>query len=175
MTEILLFRICLFLLFLIAVFKTGDWKSWQKYYPTVLFVIAVNLAASFLTYHYILWGYNPDLLIKTQTTIELFNSFFMLPATTFIYLSRFPRALSPYYYISFWVLLYASLEFIDHYIIGGISYSNGWSWFFSLLFDIAMFSIIRIHYLKPILGWIVTLLLSVVILLVFNFMSGEFK
>ncbi len=46
MTEILLFRICLFLLFLIAVFKTGDWKSWQKYYPTVLFVIVVNLVAS---------------------------------------------------------------------------------------------------------------------------------
>ncbi|WP_371375119.1 CBO0543 family protein [Sporomusa aerivorans] len=176
--EVLIFRVCMVLFFLLAIVKWGDWKNWRLFYPTVLFVMVVNLAASFLTYHHILWNYNPDFIVKTQTAVELVNSFVMLPATTFVYLSQFQRIgtrLYQYGYIALWVVFYSCLEFIDHFLVGGISYKNGWSWATSAMFDIAMFSIIRIHYLNPLAAWVLSFMLTAVIITVFNFMSGEFK
>lgn len=177
MLEILIFRIVLLLSFMISALFFCDWKNWQKYYPTAIFVMAINLFASFLTYHHILWNYHPDILIKTQTTVELINSFFMLPVTAFIFLSRFPTStkLYQYGYVFLFACIYAGLEFIDHYIVGGISYKNGWSWKFSSMFDCVMFSIIRIHYSNPLLAWVMTFLLGFIILIIFNFRSGEFK
>lgn len=175
---ILIFRFCLVLAFWLAAVKWADWKNWAKYYPTILFVMVVNLAASFLTYHHILWNYNPDSIVKSQTLIEMVNSFFMLPATTFIYLSTmsaFPTKLCKLACMSFWIVLYACLEFIDHFIIGGISYKNGWSWPASAIFDIAMFSIIWLHYLRPLVAWTLSFAMTAAIILMFNFMSGEFK
>lgn len=140
--------------------------------------MVVNLAASFLTYHHILWHYNPDIFVKSQTVVELVNSFVMLPTTAFVYLTKFPEQrakIDQAAYIALWVLIYAGLEFIDHYIIGGISYKHGWSWLASAIFDIAMFVIIRLHYVKPILAWGSCLVVTVIIISGFNFMSGEFK
>ena len=173
---ILFFRLCLVIGFLLATWRWGDWKSREKYYATVLFVIVVNLAVSFITYHHMLWSYHPDVLVKAQTTVELINSFLMLPSTAFIYLSNFPtnNKLYQYGYIIIWVSIYSSLEFIDQ-SLGGISYKNGWSWLSSSILDCAMFPILRLHYLKPLWAWIITFLLTIVILVLFNFSSAEMK
>ena len=174
---LLAFRVCLVMAFIVAVLKLGDRQNWQKYYPTILFVMAINLAASYLTYHHILWYYNPDILVKTSTTVELINSFVMLPSTAFIYLSRFPAGsrLNQYSYIVFWVCIYSTLEFLDHYIFNGISYKHGWSWSSSVIFDFAIFTIIRLHYLRPAWAWGVSLIVATVILSMFDFLQGEFK
>jgi len=174
---ILAFRICLLLLFVIAAMLLTDWRNWQKYYPTVLFVIVANQLVSFLTYHHDLWFYNPDILVKTSTTIELINSFVMLPATTFIYLSKYPirDKLYQYGYIALWACIYGGLEFIDHYIIKGISYGNGWSIASAATFDVAIFSIIRLHYLKPLHAWGASIVILALIFVMFGFTSGEYK
>jgi len=176
MWHILFFRLCLVIGFLLATWRWGDWKDREKYYSTVLFIITVNLGASFITYHHILWNYNPDVLVKTQTTVELINSFVMLPSTAFIYLSKYPshNKLYQYGYIILWISIYSGLEFIDH-SLGGISYKNGWSWLASSIFDCALFPILRLHYLKPLWAWIITFLLTAVILVLFNFASAEMK
>ncbi len=70
--------------------------------------------------------------------------------------------------------MYSIVELLDH-TIGGISYQHGWSWQFSTLFDYAIFSIIRIHYTKPVWAWGITFLLGAGILTVFNFGSAEMK
>lgn len=173
---IFLFRIGLVGIFLFAAWRWADWKGWKKYYPTVLFVMVVNLAASYITYHHTLWGYHPDPLIKTESTVELVNSFVMLPSSTFLFLSNFPEGskLHQHVYILLWVVLFSSLEFIDK-TLGGIYYSNGWAWQISALFDIVMFTIIRIHYLSPARAWLITLFFTGIILFVFNFGSVEMK
>lgn len=174
----LIWRICFLVSFLYSAWRWGDWKNWQKYYPTVLFTMVINLAISFITYHHVLWKYNADALVTTQTVVEIINVFFLLPAATFIYLSRFPNSSSFMYqgsYIALWVVLFGSIEFIAHYIIGSISYDNGWAWPISVFFDVAMFSILRIHYLRPAFAWFITILLSIIILSVFNFSSAEIK
>ncbi|MPN52259.1 hypothetical protein SDC9_199915 [bioreactor metagenome] len=139
--------------------------------------MVLYLAASFITYHHALWYYNPDFLVKTETMVEITNSFIMLPVTAFIYLSNFPDSLRlyQYRYILLWAGLYASLEFFDHYIVGGISYENGWSWLNSGIFDVVIFSTIRLHYLRPVWAWIVSFVVLTIILFSFDFLLGEFK
>ncbi|MDF2570669.1 MAG: hypothetical protein K0R55_2273 [Sporomusa sp.] len=177
MLLVFVFRVCLLLLFLIAALKFGDWKNWQKYYPTILFIMVINLVASYLTYHHTLWNYDRDILVKTHTTVEFINALVLLPAVAFTFLSKFPVSTKfyQYGYIALWVLIFSSLELIDHYVVGGISYENGWTWPSSFIFDIAMFSILRLHHLKPIWAWIASALMTVIIFILFNFTSGEFK
>jgi len=174
---VLLFRICLFIGFLYAVWKWGNWKNWEKYYPTALFMMVVNLSANFLTYNHPFWNYSPDVLVNTQTTLELISCFVILPSTAFIYLSQFPSnsKINEYGYIVLWVLIYSGLEFMDHYLIKGIYYTNGWSWLSSTIFDFAIFSILRLHYLRPFWAWIVTILLAAAILMAFNFDPAKMK
>jgi hypothetical protein len=172
-----IFRICLLSLFLITALKFGDWKNWRKYYPTVLFVIAINLAVGFLTYHHALWKYKPDFLVQTQTTVEMLNAFVALPAVAFTFLSQYPDK-NVYYqfgYITTYVFIFGLLEFIAHFVVGTLCYENGWSWPASILFDFAIFIILRLHYVRPWWGWSATLLVGIIIFILFDFRSGEFK
>ncbi|HWR07132.1 CBO0543 family protein [Sporomusa sp.] len=178
MLLILLFRVLLLSSFLITAYKIGDWKNRQRYYPTILFVMVVSLAESFATYHHVLWNYNPGLLVKTHTTVEFLNAFVLLPSVTFIFLSKYPFNGTRFYqsgYITLWVLIFSSIELIAHYIIGSISYKNAWSWSASFILDIALFSITRLHYSRPVWAWVFSLIVAITVLIVFDFRSGEFK
>lgn len=173
----LIFRIFLISGFLFAAWKWGDWQNWRKYYPSMLFVMVVNLSASYITYHYPLWIFNDDFLVSTEMTVEFLNTYVNLPATALVYLTKFPadglgKKLS---YISCWVLLYGLLELIDNKIIGGISYANGWAWPYSVLFDLAMFLIIWTHHVKPLWGWGMAVTTAIVILTTFGFGSAQIK
>ncbi|VBB05637.1 Hypothetical protein LUCI_0847 [Lucifera butyrica] len=174
---ILLFRIFLVLGFLLSAWKWGDWENQEKYYPTILFTMTVDLSVSFLVYRHSLWNYPPDALVKTQTVAEFINCFFILTATTFTYLSKFPAGNRLYQiaYMVLWISIYSGLEWIDSQVIKGIYYTNGWSWSSTALFDCIMFSILRLHYLKPFWAWIITFLITAFILVVFNFASAEMK
>lgn len=175
--SIFIFRIFILFIFLFSAWLWGNWKNRAAYYPTVLFIMVVNLSVAFLTYHHELWRFNPDILVKTHTTVELLNAFIVLPSVTFLYLSKFPdnNKLHQLSYLLLWVGIFVGVEFIAHYIVGSLSYYNGWSLKVSAVFDIAMFSLIRLHSLRPIIAWIATLVLAVIILLIFDFISAEFK
>lgn len=176
MLEISIFRIVFLLIIIIATFYFGDWRNLKRYYPTMLFVMAVNLSSCLLTYHHDLWYFPPDSLVKTNTVVEMLNSYISLPSTAFIFLSNYPssRGLIQYAYIALWVFIYSMIELAD-YIVGGISYHNGWSWQISTLFDFALFSFTRIHYSRPLWAWGLTFILGAIILIVFNFSSAEMK
>jgi hypothetical protein len=176
MLNILIFRIILLSSFIIIAYTLGDWNRIEKYYPTILFAMVVNMTVSFLTYHHILWHFNPDYLVKTYTLVEMLNSYIVLPSTVFVFLSKLPSSsnILQYVYIGLWIIIYSLIELID-YTIGGISYQHGWSWQISTMFDSAIFSILRIHYTRPIWAWGITFLLGAVILTVFNFSSAEMK
>lgn len=174
---LLCFRVVLVSSFLIAAWRWGDFKNWQRYYPTILFVMVINLSASFLSYHHGLWNYSSDAVITTETTVEFVNAYINLPATVLIYLSHFPAngTLQKIIYGGFWVALFAALEFTDHYVLGGIFYTNHWGWSHSVIFDMFMFYIIRVHYLSPWKGWFFSLLVAVFIIVQFGFLTGEMK
>lgn len=173
---ILLFRISFLVGFLLAAWQWGDWRRWQRYYPTLLFVMVANLTAGYLTYQHPLWDFNPDAFTTSETMVEVLNTFVLLPATTLIYLSNYPAAgpVRQARYILAWVLLFAAIETADT-LAGGITYFNGWSLAHSILFDCVMFPIIRLHHLRPPLAWLASLALAFYILFAFGFFTAEMK
>jgi len=174
---ILFFRLSLLSVFLMAAWKWGDWRNWQKYYSSMLFVAFVDMSAAYIFYHHPLWIFGPDAFVHTETVVQFINTYLVLPATTLVYLSKFPSTGRGHQcaYIFMWVLIFGALEFIDHTIIGGISYGNGWSLRTSVFFDFAMFTTIRIHYTRPLLGWLAALVGAIIILAIFGGWSAEIK
>ncbi len=175
-TVIILFRIGLLAGFLLAAWRWGDWRRWRRYYPTLLFVMVANLAAGYVTYHHPLWDFNADTLAVSETTVELLNTFVLLPTAALIYLGSYPAAgpARQARYVLAWIMLFAAIETADT-LIGGISYFNGWSLGHSVLFDCVMFPIIRLHHVRPPLAWLASLAVALYILVAFGFFSAEMK
>lgn len=173
---VLLFRVCLLSGFLLSAWKWGDWKNWQKYYSTILFVMVANLSAGYISYHHPLWIYNDDAIFTTEASIEYLNTYLALPAVTLIYLSNFPVAGTAHKcaYVLMWVVVFSTIEYIDTQI-AGLSYSNGWALKYSIVFDYFMFLIIRTHYVRPLWGWLLAVMMAVFILATFNYFSAEMK
>ncbi|MHC0037040.1 CBO0543 family protein [Pseudoneobacillus sp. C159] len=133
-----------------------------------------------LSDRYPMWSYNPQgydrELGLTNSHISLSIMLIKYPATILVYLGKFPSqgAIKKILYISFWILFYGLNEMID--VKGNlIKYDNGWSLWWSILFNIAMFIILRIHHLRPPLAWALSILFVVFLWKVFEVPSTVFR
>ncbi len=148
----------LYAAFYIAIaLKWGDIKGWKKYYSTILFFILGDMLYQWLfTDFYPMWRFSPygiDVeLGVTNTFIALSIMLIKYPAIILVYLHKFPTQLkSQIIYILLWTLLISINELLT-LSAGGIIYYNGWSYAWSVLFALVMFIILRVHFLKPLLG-----------------------
>ncbi|MFZ3579590.1 CBO0543 family protein [Virgibacillus sp. DJP39] len=148
------------LFFLIAAIRWGDWRNWQKYYPTILFFILMDLFYNYLLYEYPMWEFHEGDIPVLHYEVFIVLSFIIVryPATILIYLGNFPAGkLKSIFWITFWVLLYTIVEVIDLYL-GLISHHNGWNLGWSILFNVVMFLTLKIHYHKPLLAWCISII-----------------
>ncbi|KAA0549931.1 hypothetical protein FZW96_00855 [Bacillus sp. BGMRC 2118] len=143
-----------------------DWKNWKSYYPTIQFYIICNLFYNFIFYNHTLWKYNSVTISwLSHTLIETGFTLLVLPILIMIYLRYFPENKKPFLYIAVWVLGFTLLEYLAEKKELFI-YENGWSILWSGLFNLIMFSILRIHYRNPITAFLVSI---PVILILFQF------
>ena len=151
------FQIIVTIVSLLAAWKFGDWKHWELYYPTLLFTVLVNFVYNLISYNFPLWEYESPLLKTTGSDLLLNLTAF--PALILLYLTHLVRLLQsqkryvPLYLLG-WIVFLASLEWTS-YNLGFFSYHNGWSIWWSLLFDCIMFPVIWLHFKKPL--WAVAL------------------
>jgi hypothetical protein len=91
-------------------------------------------------------------------------------ATLLLYLSRYPTA--GIYKQAIWtgifVIAYTLSEVLNCFL-GKITYEHGWSLGWSALFDLAMFPLLRVHYLNIGLAWALADALGLFIWLHFGF------
>lgn len=176
MEVLLLFRALLLSGFICASLYWSDWPNWRIYYPSMLFVMLVNLLASYLSYHHTLWFFQPDALITTHTALNLLSTFSVLPLTALLFLSRFPagRLKHRLCYITGWVVVYAAIELADGQL-GGISYRNGWSLWHSIFLDCVMFPLVALHHHRPLPAWLLTGLTAAGIMIGFGFTDAPMK
>ena len=154
------------ILFICLCFKWGDWKNWKLFYPTILFYIISNLSYDILTYSKPLWLYGGS--FWNDTFASYFVVFVSFPPLIILFLSNFPiKILKQVKYIVFWVLAMSFLEYIMH-INGGIKYYNGWSIGWSVLFDFIMYPLLFLNYKKPLLSWIISIVLAFSLMFIFN-------
>ncbi|OPX89985.1 MAG: hypothetical protein A4E53_01200 [Pelotomaculum sp. PtaB.Bin104] len=166
-----MYRIIVLALFIFIAWRWGDWKNLNRYYPTILYFIICSLLYSVLLDNHLLWKHEPvpplNNILSNHKTIILFNTFTRFPATCFVYLSNYPNGKKQYLYIVLWVIIYAIIELIT-LKQNGISYHNGWNFSYSILFDIAIFSFLRLHYLRPTLTWVLSLIFIIFIFIAFD-------
>ena len=149
------------LLFLSAAWRWGNWRNWQKYYPTILFVMVINFAYGYITYNQPLWQIESPLLKTTLS--DFFVTLIGYPSIVLLFLSHYPAGIyKRIIYISLWALLHLMLVEVVSLQLGFFSYHNGWNIRYALLFEFLMFPMFRIHYKKPLLAWIITFALTAV-------------
>lgn len=157
---------------LVASFKWANWKEWERYYPTILYIIALNLLYKFFAlskFH--LWKLSSqDFFFNSHMGIMVWHIFIINTLLTFIYLSNFPEEelKKKIVYILKWVLLFILIEILllksNH-----INYYHGWSLGWTAFFDLVMFSMLRLHYKKPLLAIVLSITNIFFYLVVFDY------
>ncbi|MEE3952222.1 CBO0543 family protein [Peribacillus frigoritolerans] len=167
-------------LFLFAGIKWGDWRRWRDYYPTILFFIIGDLLYSCLLYNHQLWAFQETFfgmsILRNDTIISLIIMFTRYPLTILIYLGRFPQTrVKQAFWMFFWIICYSLIEYLNLKYLNLINHYNGWNIWWSVLFNIAMFSILRIHYKKPLLAWGVSIVWILILWNVLNIPIEKIK
>lgn len=136
-------------------YKIGDWRNWKKYYSTILFFILSNTVCILLTFRHPLWLYESKILNKTFC--DLLIAITAYPSTVMLFIPNFPKKkIKIITYVSLYVAIYTIVELIVHKL-GYFSYHNGWNIWYSLVFNYILFSILFLHYKKPLFAWIIAL------------------
>lgn len=152
---------------LFALFRSGAWKQAGRLHSTVLYMIVGNLLYLFLTSGYLLWAFVPDLRILPAIT-ELLYTFIVFPCTVLQFLAGYPESKKEQVqrYIK-WVVVYALMEAL-YVWTGRIVYAHGWSWWWSLGFDLMMFPMLLLHSRKPGTAYVVSVFIIIALLLMFR-------
>lgn len=163
-------RIAIFASFLIATIVWGDWRNWQKYYSTILYITICSLLYLVLYSESPLWYFRPEpplYLFKNRTLIALGQTLFVFIGTSLIFLGHYPEEKKQYIYVIAWVLLYTFIEIIalDK---GIIVHQNGWNMWWSTFFNLCLFILLRVHFLKPLLAWGLSIIFITFIALTFG-------
>lgn len=165
------------IIFFLFALKWGKWKNWKQYYPTVLFMVVGNLLYNTMFKDYPLWRFEhtfEETVLPTRMSIDLLKTFTSFPILTFIYLSHFPEERNFKKYVKHiltWTLLFCGIEYISNFL-GMISYHHGWNMWWSLVFDFLMFTLLAIHYKRPIIAWIFS---AIFILFLWNVFEINFE
>ncbi|MDP4128315.1 MAG: CBO0543 family protein [Bacillota bacterium] len=159
-------HLILAMLFVVATWRWGDWRNWQKYHATMLFIIMGSLLYDFLYAGQLLWEIKPDLYWSYKFTV-LMHSFISLPLTTLVFLTNFPKEFNKQLLrILMFIGIYGCLELIM-FKLGGIQYHHGWNFWWSIAWDCMMFPVLALHFKKPIISYFVSLVVFVTMVTLF--------
>lgn len=152
---------------LIATWMKGDWKRWQKYHTTILFIAFGNLVYNFLTANYFLWRLDADFL-SNHTLTEMLYTIIVFPGTVLMFLGSYPSEMKKQvFYTCKWIFIYIVWEAI-FILTGSIDYQYGWSLWWSLVFLCVMFPILRLHHTRPSLAYFLSAIVAVTVLWLFD-------
>lgn len=160
------FHICVVIIAILVCYRRGDWKHWQKYYPTILFFMMGDFIYLVLFHKTLLWMYNTDVL--NHTLVNLMIIFTVYPATILLFIPYFPKtAVKKVVYILFWTTLFIAAEYIS-YSLGCFSYHNGWNLGWSIVFCLIMFPLQYLHFNKPLLAWLLAIIKLITFIILFK-------
>ncbi|MGF2615890.1 hypothetical protein FZC84_07390 [Rossellomorea vietnamensis] len=148
-------------LYILAGIKFGEWSEFEKYYPTLLYLIIGDLLAQFLLYEHSLWMFHPiDPIGKffhlNHTFIALLKMAVHYTVTIAIFIGRLPKGLGGQVFsVLMWTAIYGVNEFITNFF-GGLTYHRGWHFGWDIAFNLIMFTMLIIHYKRPLAAWILT-------------------
>lgn len=158
----------------VALFKS-EWRHWEKFQSTILFMIAGNFMIGLITYNYTLWDLSSELGGHIVNDFLICLLFF--PPAMMVYLTHYTKTngfIRKAIYISSWALILTFIEGIE-YLFDNIHYEHKWNLFKSALVNIVMLSTLSIHYKKPLLAYLLFLIEAILLLIICKIPIVGFK
>lgn len=160
-----MWRAIVVLSYVIACFRYGAWRRWREFYSTYLYVVIGDLTYNFIFYEKSLWLY--DRLVS-HVFSDLLVAAIVFPCAITLFLTYYPRKLwRQALYILAWSAVNTILEYIS-YKIGFILYDNHWHILWSLLLYCIAFTLVRVHYTRPLIVWPISLVCACATMLIFQ-------
>ncbi|MBT2641334.1 hypothetical protein J7I80_03705 [Bacillus sp. ISL-41] len=160
---------------LILAYFLVDWKRWENFYPTIQFYIICNLMYNFLFYNHTLWAYKPKSPWLNHTFIDLAFSLIIIPIVLMIYLNHIPKMpKNTLFYLAVWVTAFTVVEYFFQRT-GMFIYDNGWGIIHSAIFNVIMFSVLGIHYKRPLYGILLSIPIIAILLFFHHPSFGDLK
>jgi len=162
-------------LLLVLTWRFGDWRNWRNYYPTILFILFVNLFSYVLTFDYPLWLFHETFLLPNRMMNEFRLEFVVMPAIILLFLTFYPYGaarMRQFVYIVGWGTFWSVIESFYMYTTV-YTYHNGWSIWWSSVIWYLMFVVMAIHHKKPPWAWLICSVFSVFVILYFNIPLGK--
>lgn len=152
-----------------AAWRWGDWRHWKKYHTTMLFMALSSAMYDVLVNDgpFYLWRYVGNFYFSEEMASLLYTCV-AFPATCLLYLSNFPEERwRQVLHICKYVAIYVSLEIVGlHYET--ISHAHSWNMWWSTLFNLAMFSILRLHHTRPLIAYVVSVAIATYLMIHFH-------
>ncbi|MEK8126807.1 CBO0543 family protein [Paenibacillus filicis] len=159
---------------LICFFRSRCWILSARYHTTAIYMILGSLLYLILTAGYLLWSFVPDTPMQ-RLTCELLYSLFIFPLTTLMFLNGYPEEkglIAQFAHLLKWVGLYGGTELVLMWT-NRIQYGHGWSWYSSVVFDLMMFPMLRLHSRRPLVAYVCSVPIIIGLMLVFRVPFAE--
>lgn len=160
---------------LILAYFLVNWKRWEDFYPSIQFYIICNLMYNFIFYNHTLWAYDPKSPWLNHTFIDLTFSLIIIPIMLMIYLNHIPKLFkNTLSYLSAWVIVFTVVEYLFQKT-GMFIYNNGWGIINSAIFNVIMFSVLAIHFKRPLFGILLAIPIIAILLFFHHPSFGDLK
>ena len=159
-------QISLAFIVIFGVWRWSDWKNWKEYHSTMLLAALGDLLYNFLYCNHFLWIFKPELPIPFKAATLIFT-FIILPGSVLWFLSTAPDKLNQQIlHILKWVFAYVIIEAaLIRLNIGHHNY--GWNMWWSMAWDIMMFSVWLLHHKKPLQAYFTAFIVTILFLFLF--------
>ncbi|WP_223702409.1 CBO0543 family protein [Sutcliffiella deserti] len=156
-------HILITILAILAAWRWADWSRFSAFHATILYMSAMDLLYLVLTVDDPLWILKSNIGVP-HTIVTLLYTFVVFPSTVMLFLSNYPDIpFKKLFHYAKWIFIYIGVEWIG-YLTGAIYYKNSWTLGWSLLFLIVMFPMLRLHFKKPILSYLLSFFIIVFLL-----------
>lgn len=162
------------LVWVIAFYKS-DWRRWQDYHATILFIIAADFLVSLITYKHTLWDLSSEL--GGHVVNDFLLAVFFFPPSILLYFTYFPERKGIFqksFYLMFWVLLFTCIEVIE-YFLDNITYDNNWGFSASFAFNIALFIALTVHQKWPFFAYFLYCIYILLLITICDIPFSEIK
>ncbi|MRH45038.1 hypothetical protein GH741_20555 [Aquibacillus halophilus] len=160
--------ILLVVAFIFATWRWGDWRNWKLYHSTILYFLYNDMLYGYLTnFHYPLWIHVPVFPFDSFSVVKILAQI-CFACTPLIYLGCYPKERrNVILWIGFWIILYSSIEG-GLLIISAVQHFNGWTLTYSVLFNMMMFPMLRLHFTRPLLAYTLSVPITITLLIINN-------
>ncbi|MGD6801268.1 CBO0543 family protein [Rossellomorea aquimaris] len=155
---------------LLFAFLKGNWREWEKYHLTIFYVIICNLLYNHIAQKKLLWEYYPDFYPKSHILVDILYSFINLPAITLLFLTFYPFTASLLVKVRF-IAIWSGASFIieyPFYKFERLLLQNGYEYWMDILFYIVMYSMIRLHFSRPFLTYLLSAIITIMMIWLFD-------